>query len=396
MAVPTNGWHPQPWFQPSLATPCGTWPAATLVLACAVDVVLRIVEEDIGAETLAGTGRLWRPPRNSASIQAHAPFAQRADHPLMRRRRARGHQRRADRRICRPAGNTSCSVCSADRKPRNGPPLSGSRTFSLMPAETLPRPARARCARFTSPKITASPSKAMRSWPGRAGPCRSGSGRSGTRSRPCGLGRMVAAAMPWRSALPHRFRVGRQEQIGPERLHVWPGRLAGGEGGADDAQVVMLDGIEDAQAGIGRVARRQDDLHPRRFSAAGTLVERQQLAHHREGHARPEHIVLVLALVLGPLGGHAIALEQHWLSSRSNSAREVTATVSKQGELSPIGGVLQAVGSAGRLLSSKRTVRSGSRSSRLCSGSNSRVTLALARLADGDFHHVTHSRANRR
>jgi hypothetical protein len=34
-------------------------------------------------------------------------------------------------------------------------------------------------------------------------------------------------AMAQRAA--HRFRVGRQEQVGAERLHVRPGRLAGGE-----------------------------------------------------------------------------------------------------------------------------------------------------------------------
>ena len=70
----------------------------------------------------------------------------------------------------------------------------------------------------------------------------------------------------------------------------------------------VMDRIEDAQAGIGRIARQQDHLDPR-VLRAGALIQRQQLAHHREGHAGPEDIVLVLALEFG-IGRHAIALEQ--------------------------------------------------------------------------------------
>ncbi|KAG1394419.1 hypothetical protein G6F59_014191 [Rhizopus arrhizus] len=130
---------------------------------------------------------------------------------------------------------------------------------------------------------------------------RSGSlaGRLGQDGRRCDAMAQCAA---------HRFRVGRQEQGGAERLHVGPGRLAGGERRADDAQTVMLDRIEDAQAGIGRIARQQDHLDARIFRA-GALVQRQQLAHHREGHAGAEDVVLMLALEFG-VGRHAIALEQ--------------------------------------------------------------------------------------
>jgi hypothetical protein len=70
----------------------------------------------------------------------------------------------------------------------------------------------------------------------------------------------------------------------------------------------MLDRVEDAQAGIGRIARQQDHLDPRVFRACA-LVERQQFAYHRERDARAQHVVLVLALVFG-IGLHAFGLEQ--------------------------------------------------------------------------------------
>jgi len=70
----------------------------------------------------------------------------------------------------------------------------------------------------------------------------------------------------------------------------------------------MLDGVEDAQPGIGRIARQQDHFHPRRFRRLA-LVQRKQLAHHREGDTRTQHVIFVLALVLG-VGIHAFGLEQ--------------------------------------------------------------------------------------
>ena len=66
--------------------------------SCAVDVVLGIVEEDVRAE-----GFQERPLVAAAEeqrfIQAHTPLAQRADHALVRGRRACRHQSGADRRI---------------------------------------------------------------------------------------------------------------------------------------------------------------------------------------------------------------------------------------------------------------------------------------------------------
>src|SRR6218665_830628 len=67
------------------------------VLAGAVDVVLRVVEENVGAERLQERP-LVAPSQEQRFVQAHAPFAQRADHALVRGRRTRGDQSRADRR----------------------------------------------------------------------------------------------------------------------------------------------------------------------------------------------------------------------------------------------------------------------------------------------------------
>ena len=67
------------------------------VMARTVYVVLRVVEEDVRPE-----GFQERPLVAAAQeqrfVQAHTPLAQRADDPLVGWRRARGDQRRADRR----------------------------------------------------------------------------------------------------------------------------------------------------------------------------------------------------------------------------------------------------------------------------------------------------------
>ena len=86
-----------------------------------------------------------------------------------------------------PAGKASCSLCSAARKPLNGPPDSASPTRVVSLSWKAASPDRRETRSDSSPKMTASPSKAMRSW-------------SWVRSG--GLdGRMVAAATPCSSAL---------------------------------------------------------------------------------------------------------------------------------------------------------------------------------------------------
>ena len=56
--------------------------------------------------------------------------------------------------------------------------------------------------------------------------------------------------------------VGGEEQVAPECLDVPVRALAAAESGPGDIQFVGGDGIEYAQAGIGGVARKQDDFYP--------------------------------------------------------------------------------------------------------------------------------------
>ena len=56
------------------------------------------------------------------------------------------------------------------------------------------------------------------------------------------------------------FLGGRQEQIHIEGIEVLGHRLTAGEGGAGDVETVMVDGIGDAQAGVGRIARNDHHL----------------------------------------------------------------------------------------------------------------------------------------
>src|SRR5690606_33243816 len=75
------------------------------VQARRINVVQRVVEEDVGAEGLQ-EGTFRAPAQEQRLVKPHSPLAQGADDPLVRGRRAGGDQRRADRRriagwICR-------------------------------------------------------------------------------------------------------------------------------------------------------------------------------------------------------------------------------------------------------------------------------------------------------
>src|SRR3546814_12394300 len=76
---------------------------------------------------------------------------------------------------------------------------------------------------------------------------------------------------------------------------------------ARDRQAVVLDRVEYAQAGVRGIARKQEHFHPRRLGGRA-VVEREQLAHQREGDARLEHVVLAATLVFG-VGRHAMRPE---------------------------------------------------------------------------------------
>src|SRR6185312_8028018 len=95
--------------------------------------------------------------------------------------------------------------------------------------------------------------------------------------------------------------------VGLERRDVVGRRRTAGECGAADFQAVMLDRVENAQAGVTGVARQQDHLDRRHV--AGQLVEAQQLLHQRERHAGSQDVLLVLDLERA-VGVEAVALEQ--------------------------------------------------------------------------------------
>ena len=81
----------------------------------------------------------------------------------------------------------------------------------------------------------------------------------------------------------------------PERRGVMQRALPVGERGALDIQLVVFDGIENAQAGIRGVARHQNHLDL--GAVRPSIVQRQQLAHHIERHAFFQHLVLMLDLI---------------------------------------------------------------------------------------------------
>ena len=155
------------------------------VPARGVDVVLRIVEEDVGAEGIEERA-LVAAAEEQRLVQAHAPLAQRADHALVRGCRARGDQRGADRRGL--AGRKR-GLQAVQRIEEAAERPAGQR---LVRALALVRDGTRRCPSSrdmrspSSPKITASPSKAMRNWSWRCAGALAG--------------RMVAAATPCSSA----------------------------------------------------------------------------------------------------------------------------------------------------------------------------------------------------
>ena len=80
---------------------------------------------------------------------------------------------------------------------------------------------------------------------------------------------------------PHVRQMGRQKQVGVERPQVTPRRLSACEAAALNGQAVMLRRAEHAHARDRVVAREDHHLH----ALCIGVVERQQLAHQRKGHA---------------------------------------------------------------------------------------------------------------
>jgi hypothetical protein len=68
-----------------------------------------------------------------------------------------------------------------------------------------------------------------------------------------------------------------------------------GEGGADHAQVVVLDGIEHTQTGVGAVARHQHHFHARMGGAI--RIQGQQLVHQIKRNAGLQQFIFMQALI---------------------------------------------------------------------------------------------------
>ena len=88
--------------------------------------------------------------------------------------------------------------------------------------------------------------------------------------------------------------IGGKKQVAIERMGVAIGALPAAESGANDAEIVLADGVEDAQARVGGVARQQDHVHARCPCA---FVDVEQLAHEDEAVAGREQVAFPRNLV---------------------------------------------------------------------------------------------------
>ncbi len=254
------------------------------------DVEHRIVEEDVGPERLEERP-LAAPAKEQRLVDAHAPLAQGQDHTLVRGRRARRDEGRADRR-------------TLDRERR----LDAVQGFE----EAAERSDRERLARALG-------LVAMERFEAFEVGDALGVVAEDDRIAVEGDAQLLARQLrrlrrqdrrrgdPRGQRTPHVLDVGREEQVGTEWMRVVRGRRAVGERGAHDLEPVVLDRVEDAQAGVGRIARQQDDLDARRLRRE--RVEAQQLLHERKRDARREQVVLVRDLV-ARIGIEALVLEQ--------------------------------------------------------------------------------------
>src|SRR5690606_23684409 len=89
-----GSYHNPPPASAGVGNPVG-YVAGGHVQACRINVVQRVVEEDVRAEGLQ-EGTFRAPAQEQRLVQPHAPLAQGADDPLVRGRRARGDQGGAD------------------------------------------------------------------------------------------------------------------------------------------------------------------------------------------------------------------------------------------------------------------------------------------------------------
>ncbi|KIY17712.1 hypothetical protein RD00_17280 [Pseudomonas amygdali pv. tabaci] len=96
--------------------------------------------------------------------------------------------------------------------------------------------------------------------------------------------------------------MGRQKQMAAKRRQIRIRTASACKGSTTDVQAVMLDRVEDPQAGIGAVARHQHHFHARLVQAG---IEAQKFFNQWESVALFENLILVLNLILA-VGLHAV------------------------------------------------------------------------------------------
>src|SRR5882724_982083 len=160
-------------------------------------------------------------------------------------------------------------------------------------------------------------------------------------------------------------------------MHVRRGRGTTGERSAGNIEPVMLDRVKDTQAGVSRITRQQDyfDARNRRLCA----IELQQFLHQWKRDTRREQFILVRHLVstirIEPFAfeqGMAFGqIEQRARRNRHDQA--IVGIVYSVRSRSVHAGYCRGIGALAQAQLANCSL--SIRSSRLCSGSNSKVTV---------------------
>lgn len=128
----------------SLATPCGTCPAATLWCWRALSILCCESSKKISAPKASRNGPLCRPPKNSASSK-RTPHSRK----VRMTRSCAGAERAVTNAVrigeASPDGNAVCNAWSADKKLRNGPRLTAHVHVHAHGEQTPPSLAPGRC-----------------------------------------------------------------------------------------------------------------------------------------------------------------------------------------------------------------------------------------------------------
>ena len=236
-----------------------------------------VVEEHVGFVGAQELGFV-QPAEEQALVQANVPGAQRLDDALVRRRAARGDERGADRAVVVAELALQAVQPHEERFERpalqravGGLGLRFGKRFKPFALEDL------------LGMVGEQHRVAIE------GDLQAFGGIRGARGADQRRGRHAVF-----QCAGHVLGFGGKKQVAAERLGVAVGAVAGGKRGAHDFQPVRADGVEDAQAGVGGVAREQNHVHA---ATAEQLVDAEQLVHEREALPRRQRFVFALDLV---------------------------------------------------------------------------------------------------